>query len=156
MVGLSLPPVVCRSARVFIYVICVCLRTVVSNTNCVVFLFSFSSCCCRFIWIVHICGFWCLMSLSTIFQLYRAWRSALLVKETVLPVENHRLVASHWQTLLHNDMLSAPRYIRTHNFSGDWSDYADSGKSNYHTITTKTVPNKMCMDAKIKYEQKQY
>ena len=30
------------------------------------------------------------------------WRSVLLVEETGGPGENHRPVASHWQTLLHN------------------------------------------------------
>ena len=42
-----------------IYVICVCLCKVVSNTYCVVFLFSFFfvlyTLCCQFLWIVH---FW--------------------------------------------------------------------------------------------------
>jgi len=42
-----------------IYVICVCLRIVVSNTYCVVFLLCLSSSCvlctlfCQFLWIVH-------------------------------------------------------------------------------------------------------
>ena len=39
----------------FIYVICVCLRIVVSNTYYVVFLFCLSLLCCQFLWIVH---FW--------------------------------------------------------------------------------------------------
>ena len=65
MFSSSLPPVVCMKAHVLftlfvfvqfvftssclyegsrlIYVICVCLRIVVSNTYCVVFLFCFSS-----------------------------------------------------------------------------------------------------------------
>ena len=38
MLGLSLPPLVCRR---LIYFICVCLRIVVSNTYCVVFLVLF-------------------------------------------------------------------------------------------------------------------
>jgi hypothetical protein len=43
-----------------------------------------------------------------------SWRSVLLVEETR---ENHRPVASHWQTLSHNVVLSTPRLsgIRTHN-----------------------------------------
>jgi hypothetical protein len=46
---------------------------------------------------------WCLTPLSTIFQLYRRWRSVLLVKEeTGVPGENHRPVVSHRQTLSHN------------------------------------------------------
>jgi hypothetical protein len=37
------------------------------------------------------------------------------MEETGVPGENH--VASHWQTLSHNDVLSTPRPsgIRTHN-----------------------------------------
>ena len=38
-----------------------------------------------------------------------SWRSALLVDETVVPGENHRSVASHWQTLSHNVVSSTPR-----------------------------------------------
>ena len=56
MFGSSLPPVVCRRVHVFtssclwegsclIYVIFVCLRIVVSNTYCVVFMLCFSSSC---------------------------------------------------------------------------------------------------------------
>ena len=50
-----------------------------------------------------------------------SWRSVLLVEDSVLPGKNHRLVASHWQTLSHNVVSSTPRLneIRTHNFSGD-------------------------------------
>ena len=45
--------------------------------------------------------------------------------------ENHRLVASHWQTLSHNIVSSTPHMsgcVRTHNISGDrhW----------LHTVTT--------------------
>ena len=31
-----------------------------------------------------------------------SWRSVLLVEETGVPGENHRPIASHWQTLPHN------------------------------------------------------
>ena len=66
-----LPPVVCGRAHVLftssclwegsclIYVICDCLRIVVSNTYCGVFLFCLSSSCvlctqcCQFLWIVR-------------------------------------------------------------------------------------------------------
>ena len=54
-------------------------------------------------WFVLGLGLWCLMPLSTIFQLYR---SVLLVEETGLS---------------HNVVLSTPRLsgIPTHNVSGD-------------------------------------
>ena len=50
-------------------------------------------------------GLWCSTPFSTIFQSYR---SVLLVKETGVPWENHRPVASHWQTLSHNVLLRTP------------------------------------------------
>jgi hypothetical protein len=45
-----------------------------------------------------------------------SWRSVLLVEETG---ENHRPVASDWQTLSHNVVSCTPRlrWIRTHNVS---------------------------------------
>ena len=48
-----------------------------------------------------------------------SWRSFLLVEETGGPGENHRPVASHWQTLSHNDVHLALIEIRTLNISGD-------------------------------------
>jgi len=52
-----------------------------------------------------------------------SWRSVLLVEEAGVPGENHRPVASHWQTLSHNVVSSTPLHerseIRTHNFSSD-------------------------------------
>ena len=49
------------------------------------------------------------------------WQSVLMVDETGVSGENHRPVASHWQTLSPNVVSSTPRLsgIRTHNFSGD-------------------------------------
>ena len=38
-----------------------------------------------------------------------SWRSVLLVEETRVPGENHRPVASHWQTLSHNVVSNTPR-----------------------------------------------
>ena len=39
-----------------------------------------------------------------------SWRSVSLVEETGVPRENHRPVASHWQTLSHNVVSSTPRH----------------------------------------------
>jgi hypothetical protein len=43
------------------------------------------------------------------------------MEETGVLGENHRLVASHWQTLSHNVVSSTPHHerVQTHNFSGD-------------------------------------
>jgi hypothetical protein len=45
--------------------------------------------------------------------------SISLVEETEVPGENHRPVASHWQTLSHNVVHLVMSGIRTHNISGD-------------------------------------
>ena len=37
-----------------------------------------------------------------------SWQSVLLVEETRVPGENHRPVASHWQTLSYNIVSSTP------------------------------------------------
>ena len=44
-----------------------------------------------------------------------SWRSVLLVDETGVSGENHRSVASHWQILSHNVVLSTPRHERGSN-----------------------------------------
>jgi len=41
-----------------------------------------------------------------------SWRSVLLVEENAVPEENHRPVASYWQTLSHNVVSSTPRHER--------------------------------------------
>jgi len=43
------------------------------------------------------------------------WGSALLVKKTGVPGENHRHAASHWQTISHNGVSSTPRHRRDSN-----------------------------------------
>jgi len=48
-----------------------------------------------------------------------SWRSVLSAEETGWPGENHRPVASHWQTLSHNVVLLALSVSRTHNISDD-------------------------------------
>jgi hypothetical protein len=50
-----------------------------------------------------------------------SWRLVLVVEETGVPGENHRPVASHWQTLSHDVVSSTPRLSgsRTNNVSGD-------------------------------------
>ena len=70
-----------------------------------------------------------------------SWWSVLLREETGVPGENHRPVASHWQTWSHNVVSSTPCLsgIRTHNFSSDRHWVIVSCKSNYQTITTTTA-----------------
>ena len=65
-------------------------------------------------------GLWRSTPFSTLFQLYRGGQF-YWVEEIGVPGENHRPVASHWQTLSHISVSSTPhlRWIRTHNVSGD-------------------------------------
>jgi hypothetical protein len=65
--------------------------------------------------------FLCLMVFNATFNNISVilWRSVVLVEETGEPGENHRPVASHWQTLSHNIVPVALIEIRTHNISGD-------------------------------------
>jgi hypothetical protein len=65
-------------------------------------------------------GLWCLTPLSTIFQLYRG-RQFYWWKKPEYPEKTNDLVASHWQTSLHNVVSSTPRHewVRTHNINGD-------------------------------------
>jgi hypothetical protein len=66
-----------------------------------------------------------------------SWRSVLFVEETGVPGENHRPVASHWQTLSHDVVHLALIGIRTHNISVIGTDRTGSCKSNYYTITAR-------------------
>ena len=43
-----------------------------------------------------------------------SWQSALLMGKTRVNGENHRLVATPWQTLSHNDVSSTHRCERVH------------------------------------------
>ena len=67
-----------------------------------------------------------------------SWRSVLLVEETRVLGENHRPVASHWQTLSHNIVSSTPRDLNSQPYL--WlmicTDCTCNCKSNYHTTTT--------------------
>jgi hypothetical protein len=58
-----------------------------------------------------------------------SWRSVLLVKETGVPGENHRPVASHWQHLSHNVISSTRPHERDSKPQG--TDYISSDQSNY-------------------------
>ena len=49
-----------------------------------------------------------------------SWRSVLLVEEIGVPGKNHRLVASHWQTLWHNVVWSTPRHELGSNSQHQW------------------------------------
>jgi energy-coupling factor transporter transmembrane protein EcfT len=73
-----------------------------------------------------------------------SWQSVLLAEETGVPGENHRPVASHWETSSHNIVSSTPRHKRGSNSQLQWfsgTNCTGSCKSNYHTITTRTPPS---------------
>ena len=84
---------------------------------------------CLFVW-------WCLMPISTIFHSY-CGSQFYWWKKPEDPGENHRPVASHWQTLLHNVVHLPLIKIRPHNVT---VDCIGSCKSNYHTISTTMAP----------------
>jgi hypothetical protein len=70
-----------------------------------------------------------------------SWWSVLLLEETGVPGENHRLAASHWQTLVHNVVSSTPHLsgVGFITLVVMGTDCIGSNKSNYHTITTMTA-----------------
>ena len=82
------------------------------------------------------------------------WRSVLLMEETRVPRENHRSVASNWQTLSHNVVLSTPRLsgfeLTTLVVIGTYC--IGSCKRNYHTITTMMAPaTELTVDHLVSY-----
>ena len=68
-----------------------------------------------------VCLFVCLVVFNATFNNISviSWRSVLLVEEPGGREENHRPVASPWQTLSHNVVQLALSGIRTQNISGD-------------------------------------
>ena len=85
----------------------------------------------------------CILSYKVWFMVFYAtfnnisvisWQSVLLVEVTRGPGENHRPVASHWQTLSHNEQDSNSQ------LQWWWALITQcSCKFNYHTITTMTA-----------------
>jgi len=65
-------------------------------------------------------GLWCLMALSTIFQLYQSWRLVLSVEETGVPREKHGPAVSHLQILSQKVASSTPRHERDSNSQLRW------------------------------------
>ena len=83
--------------------------------------------------------FVCLMVFNASFNKISAitWGLVLLVEETGGSGENHRLFASHWQTLSHNVVHLALRFELTTYVVID-NDCIGSCKFSYHTIKATT------------------
>ena len=65
------------------------------------------------------------------------------MEKIVVPGENHQPLASHWQTLLHNVVLSTPRHERGSNWQlVIGTEWTDSCKFNYHATTP--APTVLC------------
>ena len=95
----------------------------------------------QWLWLV---GLWCLTPLSTIIQLY-----ILLMEETRVSGENHRLVPSHCQTWSHNVVSSTPQNERISNSQllvVIGTNCTGSYKSNYYTITATTARLRLKVD----------
>ena len=76
------------------------------------------------------------------------WRSILLVEETGAMGKKHWPVASHWQTLSPNVVLSTPRHERDSNsvLVVIGTDCTGSFKLNHHMITTSTALEKIYLE----------
>jgi len=71
-----------------------------------------------------------------------SWRSVLLVEKTGIPRENHRLAASHCQTLWHKVVAIAHSHMgfELTTLVVIDTDCISGCKSNYHTITITMAP----------------
>ena len=88
-------------------------------------------------------SFVCLMVFNATFNNISviSWRSVVLVEETRGLGENHRHVASHWQTWSHNVFTSPWSRFELTTYVVIGTGYICSCKSNYHTIMATTAPN---------------
>jgi hypothetical protein len=69
-----------------------------------------------------------------------SWRSVTSVEEIRVPAGNHRPAASHCQMLSYNAVLSTRARFELTTLMVIDTNCTGSCKTNYHTITTTTVP----------------